>query len=141
MDIRKMKKLAKHKSSANHAHHSKRNSGSIATHQVARLVQQECQRAERRLVREDLRLAARGNPWRDELEAIEAEFAEGMMEDYRYFQSAERNWFEYEEQLEREREVPEHMLWEGDAWDDDWSDEEARGLNYSRVDTDDNLML
>lgn len=88
---------------------------------------------ERQATRANLKLLARGNPHRDEIMAAEADLAEAMMDDYRYFQDAEFDWFD-ERAHDPEPRPP--LYADEEAWglDEDW------GLKYSRVDEDDSLM-
>lgn len=107
----------------------------IAGNQEVRAMRRRFFRADRQLTKQDLRLLARGNPWRDELEAIEAELVEAMMDDYHYYQNAERNWFEYEDEKDR-------CLWDEPF---DYSelrarDKEADDPDRGCFDEDDNLI-
>jgi len=112
----------------------------------AREARQRFFRADRQLTRRNLRLAARGNPWLEELEAIEAEREKRWLEELRYFESVKRDRL-----ADRDEE---DIIFDDENWQDDRQplgrlhedadylaeEEDARGLKYSYVDTDDNLM-
>jgi len=107
----------------------------IAGNQEVRRMRRRFFRADRQLTKRDLKLLARGNVYRDELEAIEAELAEAMMDDYNYYLGAEREWFEYEDDQDQR------------LWDEpfDYSelrarDQEADDPDHGCLDEDDNLI-
>jgi len=86
-------------------------------------------RSERMTARQNLKLMARGNPWREELEEIEED---SIVEDFEYWV------IERERQgAEMKREMEEHYFDSLDLDNDDWYD--AHG--YDRIDEDDSLML
>ena len=140
-------KISKRKSEARFLYRANRDA-SEKWQRTSKQSHRHYRRSERQLTRQDLKLAARGNPWHDELDAIEAELAEAMMDDYHYYLGAERDWYEHGDK--RDASLSDEVL-DDDDWFDDrpskpeprvpfYADEEAWGLKYSHVDEDDSLM-
>jgi len=133
-----LNKICKKKSVATFYSRDSRHASAAWKHQ-AREIRRAYYRADRQLTRHELKLLARGNPWHDEIQALEALEVEELMDDFRYFENAERDWHEYEDWNEFEKETNRDHYREHypDTRGDDWADwdDEASYAYYHREST------